>query len=61
MAKLTDREREEFIRLAKSPPLVQPKPLILPLADFLRSLSSLSRTIAPPHRPARFPGKHWLL
>jgi hypothetical protein len=60
MAKLTDREREEFIRLAKSPRIQQPKPMIQPLADFLRSLSSLSRTI-PSHHPARFQGKHWYL
>jgi len=60
MAKLTEREREEFIRLAKSPPLVQPKPLIQPLASFLRSLSALSRTL-PHHQPAKFPGKHWHL
>jgi hypothetical protein len=60
MAKLSDREREEFIRLAKSPPLQQPKPLMQPLADFLRSLSSLSRSIPPRHR-VRLPGKHWHL
>jgi len=60
MAKLTDREREEFIRLAKSPPLLQPKPLIQPLASFLRSLSSLAHTPSR-HQTARFPGKHWRL
>lgn len=60
MARLTEREREEWIRLAKLPPIPQSKPLILPFADFLRSLSSLSRIITA-RQPARFQGKHWYL
>jgi hypothetical protein len=60
MPKLTEHERAEFIRIAKSPPILQPKAFAQPLVHFLRALSTLSRT-DPSYFPVRFQGKHWHL
>jgi hypothetical protein len=66
MAKLTERERGEFLRLSKEAALAQSPAPVLPLGEYLRALSSMAHIasvarITPQAAPPPFPGSHWKL
>jgi hypothetical protein len=58
MARLNQAERDSLRRFAAQPPLPHPPPLRLPFPDYLRAISQLPPSPAPP-KPATFPGSHW--
>lgn len=60
MARLTEQEKEELLRVSRLAPLPALPPPTLPLADYLRLLELLGRR-PHPAKPVRFIGSHWKL
>ena len=60
MARLTPDEKQALRDFASQPPLPQPPPLVLPVMDYLRTISRLPGSFRPP-KPVRFTGQHWKL
>ncbi|MEX1115005.1 MAG: hypothetical protein WEB53_07130 [Akkermansiaceae bacterium] len=60
MAKLTENEKAELLRLARSLPLPRQRPPIVPMSEYLHLVSELAKLAHSP-KPVRFTGSHWKL
>jgi hypothetical protein len=60
MARLTENEKSEFLRLAHSQTLPRQRPPVVPISGYLSFVSNLAKWSQPP-KPIRFTGSHWKL
>jgi len=60
MARLSEAEKALFLQFARSAPLPPQRPPVLPIAEYLRRISSLAKLPHAP-KPVRFTGRHWKL
>jgi hypothetical protein len=60
MASLSEAEKTLFVQFARGAPLPPQRPPVLPLADYLRLISSLAKMPHAP-KPVRSTGRHWKL
>ncbi|MBJ7396884.1 MAG: hypothetical protein JHC76_12670 [Akkermansiaceae bacterium] len=60
MARLTENEKTELLRLARSLPLPRQRPPIVPMSEYLLLVSELAKLAHPP-KPVGFTGSHWKL
>lgn len=60
MARLTENEKTELLRLARSSPLPRQRPPIVPMPEYLHLVSELAKFAHLP-KPVRFTGSHWKL
>jgi hypothetical protein len=60
MARLNQLEKQSLSEFARQPPLHQPSPPVLPIIDYLKTLSNLPASLRP-RKPVRFTGQSWKL
>ena len=60
MARLPEQEKAAFLQFVRGAPLPPQRPPVLPLADYLRLITSLAKLPHAP-KPVRFTGHHWKL
>jgi hypothetical protein len=60
MARLTENEKTELLRLARILPLPRQRPPTVPMFEYLLLVSELTKLPHPP-KPVRFSGSHWKL
>ena len=60
MARLSEAEKALFLQFARGAPLPSQRPPVMPIADYLRLISSLAKLPHAP-KPVRFTGRHWKL
>lgn len=58
MKRLSQSEQKALEDFAKKPPLENPVHPPMPIMDFLKSISSLPKSMRP-EKPVNFDGKHW--
>lgn len=60
MARLSEPEKAMFLQFARGAPLPSQRPPVLPIADYLRLISTLVKLSHAP-KPVRFIDRHWKL
>jgi len=60
MATLSEQEKAMFLQFVRGAALPTQRPPILPIAEYLRIISSLAKLPHAP-KPVRFGGSHWKL